>query len=606
MSIQINRLLNDFQQCLAELAVVSGGSYAPPAGVIETMREAAGKVDGLDSAQLVAQSSAAAGARRDKGDGFRTVLDALSAGPGMQLAGGAIEELLQRFQSDHEADQIASQEFADGAQNCGNAVDDIRDSSELGLSEILGSVIPVVQIVTRLIRLHPVRRLGGMIGTLASMVSEPAVSAFMRVVGDRDDAISGCYEEFLRRCEQLCEKDLVDPPATEPEAPGDHGGGGDALAPIDCDCPPSGDMPGGGATEPAQHSAKKMHTDKHLAQPQPEQPQNKQQQMLHSQQIQAETQAQSVQNKHCETAPPAKPGSEASTQPAGQSEGKVQSSSSMKTGLSGKIAQAQAQVCESPTTTPSMAEKPEAEACEPREQREPCEQPSQKAQPPQAVEQPAEPTQSAEPTQPEPEFQPEGQPAEAPPTRLASSVQNNCDIDICCIGQMAIAGLGMAVIGAQLIIETATQCLEQIECEAPQPPVPEEPAPAPEPQPEPRPEPDCPPEEKPAPQPQPEPRPEPVSEPIPEPDDEVIERPMPEHSVDKKQFHSGPAQVGPEAAPQPQPDPQPAPPAEQGPPSAPAPAQEPAAPQPTPGNQEEPGAKPKEAAPGNTHRMGQW
>ena len=97
-----------------------------------------------------------------------------------------------------------------------------------------------------------------------------------------------------------------------------------------------------------------------------------------------------------------------------------------------------------------------------------------------------------------------------------------------------------------------------------------------------------------------------MSEPIPEPDDEVIERPMPEHSVDKKQFHSGPAQVGPEAAPQPQPDPQPAPPAEQGPPSAPAPAQEPAAQQRNPDNQEEPGAKPKEAAPGNTHRMGQW
>lgn len=107
MSIAINRLLNDFQQCLAELAVVSGGSYLPPAGVIETMREAAGRVDGLDSAQLIAQSSAASGARRDKGDGFGFVLDILSSGPGMQLAGGGMEAVLRRFQRDHEEDQVA-------------------------------------------------------------------------------------------------------------------------------------------------------------------------------------------------------------------------------------------------------------------------------------------------------------------------------------------------------------------------------------------------------------------------------------------------------------------------------------------------------------------
>lgn len=533
MSIQVNRLLNDFQHCLAELAVVSGGSYVPPVGVIETMREAAGKVDGLDSAQLVAQSSAAAGARRDKGDGFRAVLDVLSAGSGMQLAGGALEELLRRFQSDHEEDQAAGREFADGAQNCGNAVDDIRDSSEIGLTEILGSTIPVVQIVTRLLRLHPVMRMGGIIATLANMIIEPAVSSFMRVVGDRDDAISGCYEEFLRRCEQMCDKELVDPPAGGSCQPEQH------------------------SSQPGKevHSGKDMHTEK-------QQVQTEQQTTKQSAQTQT-TQTQSAQTKQFETkpldkplepVPPAKPVPEAPTNPAGQ-----------------------------------------AEPCEPQQ---PCTpQPGQ------------QPVPAPEPTQL----------GEAPTIRAASSIQSSCEIDICCIGQMAAAGLGMAAIGAQLVIDTATQCLEQMDCEVPQPPAPEpqpvvesdcppEPAPQPvaEPTPEPEPEPEpCPdPQEKPDPEPIPEPIPEPDPEPAPEPvsQEETIERPMPEHSVDKKQFHSGPAQVAPE------PQAQPETPVEQAPQPAPNPQPEPAsAPeQSTKNDQEVPAAGDERAANGNTHRMGQW
>lgn len=371
MSIAINRLLNDFQQCLAELAVVSGGSYLPPAGVIETMREAAGRVDGLDSAQLIAQSSAASGARRDKGDGFGFVLDILSSGPGMQLAGGGMEAVLRRFQRDHEEDQVAGQEFADGAQACGRAVDDIRDSSEIGLSEILGSAIPIVQLVTRLVRVHPIMRFTGMVGTLASMVIEPAVSNFMRTVGDRDDAICGCYEEFLRRCEQLCDKELVDPPEHVPDASGDGQGGGDKPV----ECPPGVEKPVGGPL-PANESA-------------------------HPQ-------------------PPSQPQS----QPQSQTQAKFGEASSQTT-----------PVAEKPSFTKPGAEKLVAEPCPPGEINEP-------GTPQKAMPEPPSPETSL----PEPEL-----PDMTPRTQMASSVQLGCDVAKSCVGQIARAGLGMAMVGAQLV-----------------------------------------------------------------------------------------------------------------------------------------------------------
>lgn len=588
MSIAINRLLNDFQQCLAELAVVSGGSYLPPAGVIETMREAAGRVDGLDSAQLIAQSSAASGARRNKGDGFGFVLDMLSSGPGMQLAGGGMEALLRRFQHDHEEDQVASQEFADGAQACGRALDDIRDSSEIGLSEILGSAIPIVQLVTRLVRLHPIMRLTGMVGTLASMVIEPAVAIFMRTVGDRDDAICGCYEEFLRRCQQLCDKELVDPPAIAPDASGDGPGCGDKLV----ECPAGVEKPEGGPT-PANESAQ--------SQPQPQpQPQRQSQ----------------AQAKFADTSSQTTP------------------------------------VAEKPDFTKPVAEKLVAEPCPPGEINEPGT--PQKAMPesplaetPLPEEPLPEPLLAEESSLPEPEL-----PDMTPRTQMASSVELGYDVAKSCVGQIARAGLGMAMVGAQLVQETAAECLEQLNCQPPQPepaPQPVEPECPPEPQPAPEPEPDCPPEEKPVPEPQPEPEPdcspeektvpeptpEPVEKPAPEPEpapepapepepapvpeDEVIEKPMPEHSVDKKQFHSGPAQLAPEPAPepvqsaqpeaphpeapQPQPDPQPEP--------APAKPEQPASPDQdggeNPTHEAEAGvAADPEKTSGNTHRMGQW
>ena len=77
---------------------------------------------------------------------------------------------------------------------------------------------------------------------------------------------------------------------------------------------------------------------------------------------------------------------------------------------------------------------------------------------------------------------------------------------------------------------------------------------------------------------------------------------MPEHSVDKKQFHSGPAQVAPEPQAQPETD------VEQAPQPAPNPQPEPAsAPeQSTKNDQEVPAVGDERAANGNTHRMGQW
>ncbi|MDK8845579.1 hypothetical protein QP888_03445 [Corynebacterium sp. MSK297] len=593
MSIAINRLLNDFQQCLAELAVVSGGSYLPPAGVIETMREAAGRVDGLDSAQLIAQSSAASGARRNKGDGFGFVLDILSSGPGMQLAGGGMEALLRRFQRDHEEDQVASQEFADGAQACGRALDDIRDSSEIGLSEILGSAIPIVQLVTRLVRLHPIMRLTGMVGTLASMVIEPAVANFMRTVGDRDDAICGCYEEFLRRCEQLCDKELVDPPALAPDASGDGPDGGDKAV----ECPPRVEKPVGGPL-PANESA-----------------------------------------------PP---------QPQSQAQAKFGDTSSQTT-----------PVAEKPDFTKPVPEKLVAEPCPPGEINEPG--PPQKAEPESALPKTPspesllpEPALAEEPLPESPLPEPE-LPDMTPRTQMASSVEFGCDVAKSCVGQIARAGLGMAMVGAQLVQETAAECLEQFNCQPPQPepapqpvepecPPEQQPAPEPEPdcppeeksvpEPQPEPEPDCPPEEKtvpeptpepmekPAPEPEPAPEPTPEPEPAPVPEDEVIEKPMPEHSVDKKQFHSGPAQLAPEPQPEPVPEP-----VQSAQPEAPHPeAPQPDTSQPQPDPQPEPApAQPEQpaspdqdggenttheaeagvaAAPektsGNTHRMGQW
>lgn len=558
MSVAINRLLNDFQQCLAELSVVSGGSYQPPVGVVDTMREAAGRVDGLDSSQLVAQSSAASGARRDKGDGFSYVLDILTAGSGMQLAGGGLEERLRDFQSDHEEDEVASKKFADDAQSCGTAVDDIRDSSEIGLSEILGSVIPIIQLVTRLLRLHPIMRITGMVGTLASMVIEPAVSAFMRMIGDRDDAICGCYEEFLRRCEQLCEKELVEPPKQASEASSPAIGGKQNTAESISAVEKPGDVP-------------------------------------------------PISTASCEPGTP--------SHPVGQAEGKT--ATEQKPGPTGTSGSA-AEYCETSGASQKVTDEHLRTECVPN---------------------------TPEP-QPTPLPEPEQLDPAAPLTHTASSVQLGCEVAKSCVGELARVGLGMAVMGAQLLQEMATECLEQLRCEAvpfqpetqgiepdqpsaqgpqtvqaaepcaPSKPGETETAPEPEcpPEPEcaPEPEPECPPEEKPEPQlepePKPDPQPQPESEPKPDPEpkDEIIEKPMPEHSVDKKQFHSGPAQVAPETQSKPEPAPEPVQPAQ---PATPAPQPEPETPaEPEHSAAHEPGDGEKEAekAGGNTHRMGQW
>ena len=536
MSVAINRLLNDFQQCLAELSVVSGGSYQPPVGVVDTMREAAGRVDGLDSSQLVAQSSAASGARRDKGDGFSYVLDILTDGSGMQLAGGGLEERLRDFQSDHEEDEVASKKFADDAQSCGTAVDDIRDSSEIGLSEILGSVIPIIQLVTRLLRLHPIMRITGMVGTLASMVIEPAVSAFMRMIGDRDDAICGCYEEFLRRCEQLCEKELVEPPKQGSEASSPAIGGKQNTAESTSAVEKPGDGP-------------------------------------------------PISTASCEPGTP--------SHPVGQAEGKT--ATAQKPGPTGTSGSA-AEYCETSGASQKVTDEQLRTECVPN---------------------------TPEP-QPTPLPEPEQLDPAAPLTHTASSVQLGCEVAKSCVGELARVGLGMAVMGAQLVQDLAAECLEQLRCEAvPSQPetqgiAPDQPS-AQEPQtvqaaepcapskpcetetaPETESEPECPPEEKPQPQPEPEPKPDP------EPKDEVIEKPMPEHSVDKKQFHSGPAQVAPEMQSKPEPAPEPVQPSQ---PATPAPQPEPETPaEPDHSAAHEPGDGENEAekAGGNTHRMGQW
>lgn len=551
MSVAINRLLNDFQQCLAELSVVSGGSYQPPVGVVDTMREAAGRVDGLDSSQLVAQSSAASGARRDKGDGFSYVLDILTAGSGMQLAGGGLEERLRDFQSDHEEDEVASKKFADDAQSCGTAVDDIRDSSEIGLSEILGSVIPIIQLVTRLLRLHPIMRITGMVGTLASMVIEPAVSAFMRMIGDRDDAICGCYEEFLRRCEQLCEKELVEPPKQASEASSPAIGGKQNTA----ESTSAVEKPGG---------------------------------------------APPISTASCEPGTPSQP-----SHSVGQAEGKTATEQKLgPTGTSGSAAE----YCETSGASQKVTDERLRTECVPN---------------------------TPEP-QPTPLPEPEQLDPAAPLTHTASSVQLGCEVAKSCVGELARVGLGMAVMGAQLVQDLAAECLEQLRCEAvpshpetqgiapdqpsaqepqtvqaaepcaPSKPCETETAPEPEPECPPEPEPECPPEEKPEPKPDPEPQPEPEPKPDPEPKDEVIEKPMPEHSVDKKQFHSGPAQVAPETQSKPEPAAEPVQPSQ---PATPAPQLEsetPAEPDHSAAHEPGDGENEAEKAGGNTHRMGQW
>ncbi|RUP89765.1 hypothetical protein D8M27_06435 [Corynebacterium pseudodiphtheriticum] len=71
--------------------------------------------------------------------------------------------------------------------------------------------------------------------------------------------------------------------------------------------------------------------------------------------------------------------------------------------------------------------------------------------------------------------------------------------------------------------------------------------------------------------------------------------------MDKKQFHSGPAQVAPETQSKPEPAPeQPATPAPQPEPETPAEPEHSAAHEPGDGENE------AEKAGGNTHRMGQW
>lgn len=212
MSTLVKSLLGDYAHAVASFQAASAGAYAGPSTPVSSLSSAFGTVDGLDSAQLVAQTSNAVGGRRPNRGG--TKLRELLLESAFSIAGGALSKRLVSVQEDHEEDRRHAEYLERSAQQCSTAVDDVADVASSAITEVISAAIPLLNILTMLLTRHPLGRLIPHIAAIGGGIIEETNATILGTCRERDEAIEGCYEEFERRCECMCSREL---PKAAPE-----------------------------------------------------------------------------------------------------------------------------------------------------------------------------------------------------------------------------------------------------------------------------------------------------------------------------------------------------------------------------------------------------
>ncbi|WP_412099430.1 zinc metalloprotease [Corynebacterium aurimucosum] len=457
MSTMVKSLLGDYSQAVSQFQAASQGGYSGPSTPIGLLGDMVGSVDGINPGDLVMNTASAMGARRPGrgGNGLREFL----LGTVLSLAGGAIMDHLRGVQDDFEKERDEADDLVESAQQCSDAIEDVVDVSDSAVAELISAVIPLINILTMLLQRHPLGKvIIPVISRIGGELIDQTNDTITQTCRDRDTAIENCYDEFERRCTEVCERELPETPP-EPEC-------GCEEKPKECPqpepepCAPAQPSPAPAPSAPSQPSS--PAAPQQPVEPKPEAP-------VTPPEKTDPTQPAAVPEEEClpveeksQAAKPTEP-SHVPTEPASTAPEEEHTPCRCN-------AEKEAQSCgcgghqrEIGTTKPADA----------------------------GVEVPTEPVQQEVIDCPEEPV--EGEDCEEPQLTPASG-EGECKPEEACCGSLGLLGMGVAILGLGLLAEAAMDFVENL----PEPePVPE-PVPEPEPQPEPEP---CPP---PAPEPAPD------------------------------------------------------------------------------------------------------
>ena len=202
-------LLNDFSSAVGDFQLAAMGAYRGPSMPITMLREAIGTVDGLNTAALVDATQAAVTSRGGSSIDYSVqgsagsflrdlIIDTLGG-----VAGGTIASLVSKQLDSFSQERSDADSIAKGVEGCARAIDSIVDTSDSFMSEVIGAVTPVIQILTAVIKRTPAGRLAALIIPIAAGLIDNTMGVLSRQCRDRDTHIDECYAEMERRCDEM-------------------------------------------------------------------------------------------------------------------------------------------------------------------------------------------------------------------------------------------------------------------------------------------------------------------------------------------------------------------------------------------------------------------
>lgn len=215
MSTMVKSLLGDYSQAVSQFQAASQGGYSGPSTPIGLLGDMVGSVDGINPGDLVTNTASAMGARRPGrgGNGLREFL----LGTVLSLAGGAIMDHLRGVQDDFDKERDEAGDLVESAQQCSDAIENVVDVSDSAVAELISAVIPLINILTMLLQRHPLGKvIIPVISRIGGELIDQTNDTITQTCRDRDTAIENCYDEFERRCTEVCERELPETPP-EPE-----------------------------------------------------------------------------------------------------------------------------------------------------------------------------------------------------------------------------------------------------------------------------------------------------------------------------------------------------------------------------------------------------
>ncbi|OFL24608.1 zinc metalloprotease [Corynebacterium sp. HMSC062A03] len=518
MSTMVKSLLGDYSQAVSQFQAASQGGYSGPSTPIGLLGDMVGSVDGINPGDLVTNTASAMGARRPGrgGNGLREFL----LGTVLSLAGGAIMDHLRGVQDDFEKERDEADDLVESAQQCSDAIEDVVDVSDSAVAELISAVIPLINILTMLLQRHPLGKvIIPVISRIGGELIDQTNDTITQTCRDRDTAIENCYDEFERRCTEVCERELPEtPPEPEcgceekrKECPQPEPEPCASAQPSPAPAPSTPSQP----TQPAQPSA--PAAPQQPVEPKPETP-------VAPPEKPEPTQPATVPEKDCPPVEEKPQPAHVPTEPASTAPEEEHTPCRCNAEKEAQSCGCGAHQRELGTTKPADAgvEVPT----------EPV--PQKVVDCPENVEPAAEDIECPE----EPVGDEDYEEAEQPPGAEAGE----CKPEDACCGSLGLLGVGVAILGLGLLAEAAMDFVENL--------------PEPEPVPEPVPEPE--------PQPEPEPCPPPAPEPAPDngvtpPPPELNNVPEPEVPPEKLAHMQAAEAPAPQPAPAPAPAPEPAP-----------------------------------------------